>query len=160
VGSNDVTEPGVVPEPPAVPAVPVVPAERVHWWASLLPLLGVGIGAALAVGAGWVVLAPVVARWTGAVEDAAARDVTFGLLGVVAGLVTAVVLLIWPGARPALHTALVLAAATGASALAWRFGELLGARPLHALALVVVWPLVAAAVTVVRSLVAVLFGPP
>jgi hypothetical protein len=146
LGSNDVTEPGTVPEP-------------ARWWSSLLPVLLAGLVAAIVVGVAWWLLAPVVARWTGSVEDAAARDVTFGLLGVLAGLLTAGALLIWPGRRPAVHTALVIAAGTGASALAWWIGELAGARPLHAVALVVVWPLVAAAVTVLRSLVAVLFGP-
>lgn len=128
------------------------------WWPSGITLLLVSLGGGLAVGGGWALLAPVVAHWNGAGEEAAAQDVTFGLIGIAAGLVTAVLLLIRPGSRPALRAALVLAAAAGASLLAWGFGELFGAQPLQAIALVVVWPLVAAAATVVRSLIVVLVG--
>jgi hypothetical protein len=101
-----------------------------------------------------------VVRWTGSAEDAAAGDVTFGLLGILAGLITAVVLLVWPGSRPAARAALVLAAASAASLLGWGAGRLLGAPTLHAVALVVLWPLVAAVVTMVRSLIGVLFAAP
>ena len=128
-------------------------------WSALLPLPLIGVGAGITVGALWVVCSPIVVRWTGSVEEAAARDVTFGLLAVLAGLITAVVLLVWPGERPALHAALVLTGAAGSSLLAWGVGLLLGAPPLHAVALVVLWPLVAAAVTMVRSLIGVLVAP-
>lgn len=163
VPSNGLTIPGVVAASGVVaaqsapaPTDPVAPPRR---WSAALPLLLVGLGGGLGMGAAWVVLAPVLARWVGPVEDAAARDATFGLLGVLAGLVTAGALLVWPGSRPALHTGLLLGAATGASLLAWGTGVLLGAQPLRAIALVVVWPLVAAAMTVVRSLVVVLLRP-
>jgi hypothetical protein len=129
-------------------------------WPAPLPLLLVAAGAGIAVGAGWAVLAPVVVRWTGSVEKAAAGDVTFGLLGILAGLITAVVLLVWPGARPAAHAAEVLAAAAAASLLAWGVGRLLGAPTLHALALIVLWPLMAAVVTMIRALIGVLFAAP
>lgn len=156
------TDPGIVPDPPAAPeaSISAMTANRGRWWLPLLRVVPGGVASGILVGVGWTVLAPVVARWAGAAEDAAARDVTFGLLGVLAGLLTAAALVVGSGASPAVHTALVLAVATGASVLAWGVGELLGAHPLHAIALVVVWPLVAAAMTVVRSLVAVLLGPP
>jgi hypothetical protein len=162
VPSNDLTIPGVeafgavTAQPAPASTDQGAPPRR---WSAALPLLLVGLGGGLGVGAVWVVLAPVVARWAGPVEDTAARDVTFGLLGVLAGLVTAGALLVWPGSRPALHAGLLLGAATGASLLAWGTGVLLGAQPLRAIALVVVWPLVAAAMTVVRSLVVVLLSP-
>jgi hypothetical protein len=165
VPSNDVTVSGVATPPgvstvePAGPDLPAGPDDQVRWWSSVLPVMLVSLASGLALGAAWVVLAPLVAAWTGAAEDDAARDAAFGLLGVLAGLVTAVALLVWPGSRPALHTGFVLCGVTLASLLAWGVGRLLGAHPLHAVALVVVWPLVAAVVTVLRSLVAVLTGP-
>jgi hypothetical protein len=161
--SNDLTIPddGVsATSGPAPTAAPGAGTDRRRAWPALLPVLLVATGAGIAVGAGWVVLAPVVVRWTGSVEGAAAGDVTFGLLGILAGLMTAVVLLVWPGARPAAHAAAVLAAAAGASPLAWGVGRLLGAPTLHAVALLVLWPLVAAVVTMVRALIGVLFTAP
>jgi uncharacterized membrane protein YgaE (UPF0421/DUF939 family) len=113
----------------------------------------------------WVGLAPVAAGWAGQLERDAAQDVTFGLLAMVAGLVTAVLLMVWPGHRPGAHVAVVLVAVSCASILAWGIGEWLGgysllhAVKLDAIALVVVWPLVTSAATVLRSLVSVLFGP-
>jgi hypothetical protein len=160
VPSDGVTAPGAV-----VPhlAVEVTMAGRTApvrwWWSSGIALFLVSLGGGLAAGGGWALLAPVVARWNGAGEETAAQDVTFGLIGVAAGLVTAVLLMIRPGSRPALRVALVLAATTCASLLAWGFGVLFGAQPLQAIALVVLWPLVAAAATVVRSLIVVLVGP-
>lgn len=141
--------------------VPVdgVPAGReARPWSAALPAMSISLGGGILLGVAWAMLAPAAAGRAGAGEGEAARDVTFGLLGVLAGVITAVVLLIWPGRRPAAHAAVVLGAAILASPLAWGVGRLLGAYTLQAVALVVVWPLVAAAVTMIRSLVSVLFG--
>lgn len=134
-------------------------------WSAVLPTMLVSLGCGILLGAAWAGLAPLASGWAERIEREAAQDVTFALLEILAGLVTAVLLMIRPGRRPGLHAAVVLVAVSGASMLAWGVGEWLGAYALqqavtlNAIALVVVWPLVASAVTVLRSLVSVLFGP-
>ncbi|HET9655586.1 MAG TPA: hypothetical protein VFP72_09545, partial [Kineosporiaceae bacterium] len=73
--------------------------------------------------------------------------------------ITAGVLAVRPGRCPGLQAGLVLVAVTLAALLGWGVGRLLGAPPLHAVAMVVVWPFVTAVLTTVRSLISVLLGP-
>jgi hypothetical protein len=102
---------------------------------------GFGVLACLLVGAlagvAWAALAPTpsVVRFGDVLvsrqvpELYAAQDGVFALLGLGLGLVTGVVLLVRPGRRPALWTALVVLAAAAGSVLAWRVGVLLGPPP-------------------------------
>jgi hypothetical protein len=116
-------------------------------------------GGGIALGAAWVVFGRLLAGWVSALEGPGAHDVAFALLAVLAGVITAGVLALRPGDRPGLQVGLVLVAVSVASLLAWGVGRLLGAPALHAVAMVVVWPLVTAALTTVRSLISVLLGP-
>ncbi len=137
--------------------------EPVTWRAvarqELITLLVVALGGGLLLGAGWALFTPVMAHWAGGAEGSAAHDVGFGLLAIVAGIITAGVLLIWPGRRPAVHATVLLVAVTVASLLGWVVGQALRGPSLRATALVVVWPLVTSAITTVRSLIAVLISP-
>lgn len=122
--------------------------------------VGCALLGGLAVGLAWALLTPVVVRSADPAEQDAARDVTLGLLGILAGLIAAMVLVIRPGPRPVLQVGVTLGAVTGASFLAWAFGLWVGAPTLHSVAIVLVWPLVAAAAMAIRSLVNVLGGTP
>jgi hypothetical protein len=151
---------------PADDSDPLPGRRPVSVWSSVLPTMLISAGAGILLGIAWVGLVPTAVGWADQIERGAAEDVVFGLLEILAGLITAVLLMIWPGRRPGAHVAVVLVAVSCASILAWGVGEWLGARALphavtlDAIALVVVWPLVTSAATVLRSLVSVLFGPP
>lgn len=113
----------------------------------------------IAVGMLWALLAGPVAGTVIDVERYAAHDATMAVLCIVAGVVTATLLLAWPGPSPALRAGLTIVAAALAGYLAWGVGLSAGAPKLQATGVVLLWPLVTSAVVGVRSLVAVLLAP-
>ncbi len=121
-------------------------------------MVGAALAGAVVVGVGWRFLAPVAAHASPAGEVEIAHDGTLGLVGCLAGVVTALLLAWFPGPRPVWRVVLTLLATSAAGLLSWGVGHALGAPPLHAIGMALLWPLVAAAVTTVRSLFGVLFG--
>jgi hypothetical protein len=112
----------------------------------------------LVLGGVWALWAPALARSADLGESRVAVDGLLGLLGLGAGLVTAVVLVAVPGPRPVLRLAVVLLAATVADLLAAAVGL---ARGLHlgAPGVALLWPLVAAILTALRTLAGLVVSP-
>ena len=81
------------------------------------------------------------------------------MLGVVAGLVTAVAGLVRPGRHPLAGAVLRLVGSVVAAFVAWGVGRLAGAPALAAPGAVLLWPLTTALVTAVASLAVVLIAP-
>jgi hypothetical protein len=105
------------------------------------------------VGLLWAFLAPRVAgRFAGTGERLIAGDGTLALLGAAAAVVTAVLLAARPGPRPALRTGCVLVGSVVAGVLSWRVGEAVGAPPLRAVGLMLVWPALASLLTAGQTL--------
>lgn len=119
--------------------------------------LGIAGGGGVTVGAGWAALAPVAERSSAEAEAMVAHDAVLGLLGLAAGLLTAAVLAFAPGPRPGLRASVVLVAAAAGAMLSWGVGRATGAPTLHAVGMALLWPLAAAVVTVVRSVINLLF---
>jgi hypothetical protein len=103
------------------------------------------LAGALVLAAAWRLLAPEVAGEGNQLEAAAAVDGTLALLGVVAGVVTAAAVLLWPGELPARRTVVVLVGTVLAGVLTWKVGDQLGTPALRAKGVVLVWPIIAAA---------------
>lgn len=108
----------------------------------LVALLVVGMLA----GVGWRLLVGPVVAASDRLETAVAGDATLALLGAVAGVLTALVLLARPGPAASRRVLVVLLGCCTAGALCWQTGALLGAPPLRASATAFVWPLTTAAV--------------
>jgi hypothetical protein len=110
-------------------------------------------------GLGWAGVCPVVARISDGAERVFAGEVAMAGLGLVAGLLVGITLVIRPGPAP---TARLIGALLGSglgSVLAWRVGLLAGAPPLAAPGVLVFWPLAIATLTVLVSLVRTLLFP-
>jgi len=112
----------------------------------------------LLVGVVWAVWAPSIARSADLGEARVAVDGSLALLGIGAGIVTAVLLGLMPGPRPAVRVAVVLVAAVAANLLAAGIGL---ARGLHlaALGVVLMWPLAAALLSTLRTLAGLILSP-
>ncbi len=115
--------------------------------------------AALVVAVLWSTLAGRVARASTPNEVQISHDALLGCLGIVTGVLTAGLLIFFPGPSPARRVAITLTLVTAGSFLAWAVGRAIGAPVLHAVGMVLLWPLVAAALTTLRSLFALLFSP-
>jgi hypothetical protein len=111
------------------------------------------------VGVLWALFAPSLARSADLGESRVAVDGLLGLLGVGAGVVTAIVLAVAPGPRPLLRLAVVLAAATVANVLAAVVGLRLGVQVLGAPGVAVLWPLITAVLTALRMLASLVVFP-
>lgn len=112
--------------------------------------------AGVAVGLLWSALSPWTRTLRGPEEAMAAGDATLGLLGVLAGIVTTLVLFRRPGTNPSLRLAVVLVASTVGAFLAWPVGRLCGAPVLHAVGVLLLWPLTVALLNLARSVVGLL----
>jgi hypothetical protein len=119
-----------------------------------LPLLGILVVGA-ATGLLWPPSANLAAKLSEPAEGAAAQQLVFALLGVIAGVVTAVVILRRPGRRLQLRVAVLLPGSLLASGLGYLIGHLAGAPWGAAPATILVWPVVASALVVLRLLVSV-----
>jgi len=117
------------------------------------------LAAGVLLGAVWALIAPALSHSADLGESRVAVDGVLGLLGVGAGVVTAIVLVLVPGPRPTLRLAVVLAAATVANVLAAVVGLRLGVQVLGAPGVAVLWPLVAAVLTALRMLAALVIFP-
>jgi hypothetical protein len=139
--------------------VPPPPSRRPRAVLAEVRVAGVILVAGVLVGAVWAQLAPSLARSADLGESRVAVDGLLALLGVGAGVVTAVLLVAVPGPRPALRLAVVLAAAAAANVLAAAVGLRLGVHVLGAPGVAVLWPLVAAVLTALRMLAALVVSP-
>lgn len=117
------------------------------------------LAAGVLLGAVWALVAPAASRGADLGESRVAVDGLLALLGVGAGIVTAIVLALVPGPRPPLRLAVVLAATTAANILAAVVGRRLGVQVLGAPGVAVLWPLVAAVLTALRMLAALVVSP-
>jgi hypothetical protein len=117
------------------------------------------LAAGILLGAVWAAVAPSLARSADLGESRVAVDGLLALLGIGAGVVTAVLLTVLPGPRPALRLGVVLAAATAANVLAAVVGVRLGTQSLGARGVAVLWPLTAAVLTALRTLVSLVISP-
>ena len=128
-------EPGVtdvVPEPgPPVPAI-----------GSALEPVAVFALAAMAVGAGWWALDPVLSRAGDRAEVAIAGDAALAIPALVAGLTTALWVILRPGRRPVVRLVVAVVCSLGGSAVSWQVGRSLGVVPLRAYGVLLVWPIV------------------
>lgn len=120
-----------------------------------LPVVGVLL-AGVAVGLLW----PAVLPWSqgigGPDEVMAAGDATLGVLCVVAGLGTTLLVVLRPGPTPALRLSVLLGASVAGAGVAWGVGLLAGAPPVHAVGVLLLWPLTLAMVSLVRSVIGLL----
>jgi hypothetical protein len=135
------------------------PVREVHrlrpYRRQVLVLTGVGVGAGVA----WRLLTPLADRLSDGAERVLAGEVTMSGLGLLIGLVVAIIGLTRPGHRaPASFAASVVGSGIG-SLLAWGVGRLIGAPVLTATGVLAIWPFTVALVTVVATLVMVLVGP-
>jgi hypothetical protein len=112
----------------------------------------------LALGALWALAGRVVVDATDPQEQAAASDGVLALLAVAFGLVSAVLLAVLPGRRQVLRAGVSLLGTVGGGFVALATGLRLGAPPLRADGIVLVWPIVFGAVTSLRLLVAHFIG--
>ena len=122
---------------------------------------GACLAGGLLAGVVWAVLAPAASRnWTSSGEAVFAVEGTFALVGLLAGVLTAVFLALRPGRSPVLRLLVLLLAAAAGSGLAWWAGSrLLDPDPaLTVPAVVLTWPLSTAVLTAVRSLAGNLRG--
>jgi choline-glycine betaine transporter len=117
------------------------------------------LAAGVLLGVAWALIAPALSRSADLGESRVAVDGLLGLLGVGAGVVTAIVLVLAPGPWPPLRLAVVLAAVTVANILAAVVGLRLGVRVLGAPGVAVLWPLVAAVLTALRMLAGLVVFP-
>jgi len=119
-----------------------------------LPLLGFLV-AGVAVGLLWLPAARLAVKLSEPVEGAAAQQLVFALLGAVAGVVSAVVILRRPGRGLHVRVTVLLPGTLLASGLGYMVGHLTGIPWGAAPATVLVWPIVASALMVLRLLVSV-----
>ena len=116
------------------------------------------LAAGLVLGGVWVLWAPALAHSADLGEAKVSADGLLALLGVGAGLVTAVMLVLLPGPRPAARLAVVLAAALVAGVLAVLVGAARGLS-LGAPGVALLWPLTAAVLTALRTLASIVASP-
>lgn len=91
-------------------------------------------------------------------EQLIAGQVVLAVLGIIAGLVVAVQVLIRSGPGSAARLAGAVAGSTAASVMAWGTGRILGERGVEMTAIPLLWPLTVATVTVLVSLVTTLMS--
>jgi hypothetical protein len=116
------------------------------------------LGAGLVVGGVWAVWAPALAHSADLGEAKVSVDGLLALLGIGAGLVTAVVLVLLPGPRPAVRLPVVLAATAVGGLLAVLVGAARGLS-LGAPGVTVLWPLTTAVLTALRTLASIVASP-
>jgi hypothetical protein len=121
-------------------------------------MAGAVLAAGLVLGGVWALWAPALAHSADLGEAKVSADGLLALLGIGAGLVTAVMLVLLPGPRPAVRLAVVLAAAVVAGALAVLVGAVRGLS-LGAPGVALLWPLTAAVLTALRTLASIIVSP-
>jgi hypothetical protein len=105
------------------------------------------VTAGLVVAGVWRLLLPATTGLGDEQETQAAVDGTLALVQAVAGVLTAVAVLIRPGAKPALRTLVAIIGSAAAGAVSWQLGDVLGSPDLTAIGAAFIWPL-ATAVTI------------
>ena len=126
-------------------------------WDGLRALVVAVVAAAVLVGVLWALLTPDVVGHSDQSEAQASADGTLALLELLAGVVTAIALALRPGRQPATRFVLAVVAVTGGAFLSWAAGAATGAPGLQAKAVVLVWPFVTAALTVLRAVAGLVF---
>jgi hypothetical protein len=100
----------------------------------------------------WRALAPEVADGGNALETDAAVDGTLAGLSVLAGVVTAAGVLLWPGRRPMRRTVVAVLFSLAAGLISWQVGDRLGTPHLRADGVALVWPIATSAGLFIGSL--------
>ena len=108
---------------------------------------------AIMVGLSWWQLGPVLRRSTDSAEIAVAGDAAFVAPAVLAGLLIAAWSVARPGSRPLVRLAVTLLGCLGGAVVARLIGESLGAPPLRATGVLLVWPTVVSLGVFVATLV-------
>ncbi len=122
--------------------------------ASLLRVLGAG----LALGVVWRLVAPVLSGASDRGESQVAVDASFFVMAAALGGVTALAFLRRPGQRPSLRLALLLGGAVAASGLAVAVSWALGGPVLVAWGGLLIWPWATALITALVATVGLLIG--
>ncbi len=125
---------------------------------TLPPLVPAAAGAVL-LGLVWWQLGPLLRRASDAAEASVAGDAAFVLPALVAGLVTASWLVVRPGPRPLVRFAVTVLYGIVGSCGAWGVGRALGADPLRATGVLLVWPTLACLGVLVASIIAMITAP-
>lgn len=112
----------------------------------------------VALGALWVLVRAVVLDGTDGQEQAAASDGVFCLLGLLFGVVSALLLATLPGHHQVVRAGVALGGSTVGGYLGLAVGLLLGATSLRADGLVLAWPVALGTLTTLRLLVVHLLG--
>ena len=137
---------------------PLSPRQRADVLAEVRVAAAILTSGAL-VGALWALLAPPVVHAADLGENRIAGDGLLALLGLGAGVLSAILLVALPGPRPAVRLAVVLGATTAADILAAVVGVKLGAQALGAPGVALLWPLVTAVLTALRTLAGLIISP-
>ena len=96
-----------------------------------------GVGLALV----WRLLAPLLSPLGDSDEQSIGSDLTLALVGLAAGVVTAVYVVANPGRTPGARTAAAVLGSLLGGLLAWPVGNLVAGPPLTAYGVVLAWPL-------------------
>lgn len=112
--------------------------------------------AGVVVGLLWAAVTPTVRGWSAGIEQSISGEVAFSGLAVIAGVVVGVIGAGRPGRRPVAGVLVRLVGSGIAALIAWGVGQAVGAPVLAATGVLVFWPLVAALVTALITLVQVL----
>ena len=150
---NEPDAPSITPTLPRLAA----PGPRRGSWDGFRALAIAVVAGGVLVGALWAVLAPSVIGHSDQTETQASADGTLAILELAAGIVTATVLALRPGNRPAARFAIAIVASTGGAFLGWAVGAAVGAPRLVATGVVLLWPFAAAAITVLRTVGGLVF---
>jgi hypothetical protein len=140
------------------------PGRASRWWRRpglrelVLPVVALAV-CGVAVGLLWRAGAPLVQRASDGPESVIAGEVAMAGVGLLAGLATAIIGLVRGGPSPTPRFLSSLVGSCLGSVIAWGVGRLIGAPPIAATGVLLVWPLTVATVTVLVTLVVTLVAP-
>lgn len=121
--------------------------------AALLVLAGITAGVL------WRIVLPFALRHSDQQESFIAVDGSFALIGVGAGLITGLAVVVLPGGAPGVRSAVTVIASIGASVLAWLTGLALGCPEVQALGVLLAWPVMTSVVIFTGAVLPFTSGP-
>jgi hypothetical protein len=155
-GTGDITANPIAgrrsaPGDPSHGRSPVRPLRELLWGT------GIALVGGSLVAAGWAWSIPLTRRWSGDDEVVVAQDGTLGLIGFGAGVLTGLLVIMFPSRTPAVRAGVGIIAAVIGAGLAVVLGDLLGAPGLLAYGMVLVWPIATSVIVLARSVIGMLF---